>query len=152
MSAIAPTTTGWRKNRDPRESRNGLCVFFSPLDPCSINSIVQVIGSIVAIIVLVVIGVAVGVTVAKNNKKSSNNSASSSSGAGSVVPQVSPRRYDVDHYFNELVKTNPNDPSTFVKNPQLQHSLYGIAYSPNGAIYPSMLISALRLLCQLMRL
>ena len=34
-------------------------------------------------------------------------------------------------------QTNPNDPSTFVKNPALKHSFYGLAYTPEGSQLPN---------------
>ncbi|KAF7301932.1 Glycoside hydrolase family 17 protein [Mycena indigotica] len=83
------------------------------------------IGSVVGIIVLVAIGVGVGVGVAKSRSgspksaatNSNSNGASSSSG---VVPQ-----------------TDPNDPSTFVKNPALKKSFYAMAYTPYGSQLPT---------------
>jgi exo-beta-1,3-glucanase (GH17 family) len=78
-----------------------------------------VIGSILGIVALIVIGVAVGVSVSKN-KKSSNNLSTSNSGTAGAVNQ-----------------TNPNDPSTFQRDPKLKHSFYGLAYEPNNVIYPA---------------
>lgn len=69
-------------------------------------------------VVVIIVGVAVGVTVSNKNKKSSSSNSSSSTG-GSVVNQ-----------------TDPNDPSTFTKDARLKHSFYGLAYTPNNALYP----------------
>jgi hypothetical protein len=91
-----------------------LCTVFA-----LINSFSQVIGSVVALLGLIAIGVAVGVVVSKNNSKSSSSSSSHSSG-GSTVPQ-----------------TNPNDPSTFVKDARLHQSFYGLAYTPAGSQLPN---------------
>ena len=35
-----------------------------------------------------------------------------------------------------MQQTDPNDPSTFKKDDRLKQSFYGLAYSPNGVIYP----------------
>jgi len=77
-----------------------------------------VIGSVVALLGLIAIGVAVGVVVSRNNSKSSKSSSNSSS--GSPVSQ-----------------TNPNDPSTFVKDSRLHQSFYGFAYTPAGSQLPN---------------
>lgn len=37
---------------------------------------------------------------------------------------------------NNPVQSDPNDPSNFQKDPRLKQSFYGLAYSPNGVIYP----------------
>ncbi|KAJ7653486.1 glycoside hydrolase family 17 protein [Mycena rosella] len=79
-----------------------------------------VIGSIIGVVVLIAVGVGVGVSVAKNHKNTSAKSAavSNSNSSGSVT------------------QTDPNDPSTFVKNPALHQSFYGIAYTPFGSQLP----------------
>ncbi|EPQ52588.1 glycoside hydrolase family 17 protein [Gloeophyllum trabeum ATCC 11539] len=73
-----------------------------------------VIGSFLGLLGLIAIGVALGVTL---SRKSSSSSKSSSSGA--------------------VNQTDPNDPSTFEKNPNLHQSFYGIAYTPEGSQYPA---------------
>jgi len=86
------------------------------------------LGSIVGIIAVIAIAVGVGVGVSHhhnsgNNRSSSNGNKGSGSGSGSnttTVPQ-----------------TNPNDPSTFVKDSRLKQSFYGMAYTPQGAIPPN---------------
>jgi len=69
-----------------------------------------VVGSVLVLLALIAIGVAVGVVVSKNNKTSK----------GGNLPQ----------------QTNPNDPSTFVRNPNLHQSFYGMAYTPTGSQLP----------------
>jgi hypothetical protein len=82
----------------------------------------QVIGSAITLLGLIVIGVVVGVVVAHNVKKSPSSAAKTGSG-GSNSPQV-------------VNQTNPNDPSTFVKDSRLKQSFYGIAYTPEGSQLP----------------
>ncbi|KAF5382130.1 hypothetical protein D9615_004439 [Tricholomella constricta] len=77
-----------------------------------------VIGSALALIALIVIGVVVGVVVSKNNK--SSNSGGSKGNSSPAVNQ-----------------TDPNDPSTFVKNSNLHQSFYGLAYTPEGSQLPN---------------
>ncbi|KAJ7094532.1 glycoside hydrolase [Mycena belliarum] len=81
-----------------------------------------VIGSILGVVALIAVGVGVGVSVSKHNKSSPKSAAVSNSGSNSsgVVPQ-----------------TDPNDPSTFVKNPALKQSFYGLAYTPYGSQLPT---------------
>jgi len=80
-----------------------------------------VIGSIAAIIGLIVVGVVVGVVVSKNHStRTASSSGGSNSNSGSPVTQ-----------------TNPNDPSSFVKNPLLHQSFYGMAYTPAGSQLPN---------------
>jgi exo-beta-1,3-glucanase (GH17 family) len=80
-----------------------------------------VIGVVVALVGLIIIGVAAGVTAAK--KSSSKSSSKSTSKSGSPTGTVN--------------QTNPNDPSTFEKNPKLKQSFYGIAYTPEGSQLPN---------------
>ena len=56
----------------------------------------------------------------KNNSSSSNSNNSGSSGNGT----------------NPVQQSDPNDPSTFQRDSRLKQSFYGLAYSPNGVIYP----------------
>lgn len=68
-------------------------------------------------------GVGVGVSHHSNSGKNRTSNGSSNPGStnnGSVVPQ-----------------TDPNDPSTFVKDPRLKQVFYGLAYTPSGAIPPN---------------
>ena len=73
---------------------------------------------------LIAIGVGVGVSVSHKNrtKTSGNNSNSNSTNNNSSNP---------------VTQSDPNDPSTFEKDPRLKQSFYGIAYEPNGVIYPA---------------
>ncbi|KAI0303562.1 glycoside hydrolase family 17 protein [Multifurca ochricompacta] len=79
-------------------------------------------GSVIGLIALIAIGVGVGVAVShKHGGTASNRSSSgSNSNNNSVVPQ-----------------TNPNDPSTFVKDSRLKQSFYGMAYTPSGSQLPN---------------
>ena len=77
---------------------------------------------------LIVVGVAVGVTVSKDHHSStsSNTSKGGSSSAdngGSASGAVN--------------QTNPNDPSSFVPDPNLKHSFFGLAYTPSGSQLPN---------------
>ncbi|KAJ7180355.1 glycoside hydrolase [Mycena crocata] len=81
-----------------------------------------VIASVVGLVVLIAIGVGVGVSVAKKNK-GNPTSAASSNGASSSTGTVQ--------------QTDPNDPSTFVKNSALKQSFYGLAYTPYGSQLPT---------------
>lgn len=81
-------------------------------------------------LVLIVIAVAVGVTVAKTSNRnakanSDGDSDSDNSSSGGSSGGKGP------------VKSDPNDPSNFEKDPALHNAFYGIAYTPEGAIMPS---------------
>ncbi|KAI1796969.1 glycoside hydrolase superfamily [Ganoderma leucocontextum] len=95
----------------------------------------KLIGGLVAVIAIVAIGVGVGVGVANSHKSSSNTSSGSSSAT--------------------VNQTNPNDPSTFVRDSRLIKSFWGIAYTPEGSQYPdcgnklSEVITDIQLLSQL---
>ncbi|KAF8631573.1 hypothetical protein AX15_002324 [Amanita polypyramis BW_CC] len=73
-----------------------------------------VVGSLVALVAVIVIVVAIAVTLSRKTNKSSSSSSSDSS------PQL----------------TNPNDPSSFVKDTRLHQSFYGMAYTPANSQYP----------------
>jgi len=76
-------------------------------------------GSVIGLIALIGVAVGVGVAVSHHN----SNRAATSSGSSTNSPVVS--------------QTNPNDPSTFVKNPQLRQSFWGMAYTPEGSLLPN---------------
>lgn len=76
-------------------------------------------GSLLAI-GLIIIGVVVGVVVSKTKKNNLAASGSSSSSSSSSLPQ-----------------SNPNDPSSFTKNPAFFPSFYGMAYTPVGSQLPN---------------
>ncbi|TCD60163.1 hypothetical protein EIP91_010622 [Steccherinum ochraceum] len=84
-----------------------------------------VLGSIIGIIVIIGIGVGVGVGVSKSNSNKSVSGAASNSNSNS------------DNGSSTVQQTDPNDPSTFVKDPNLKHSFYGLAYTPEGSQLPS---------------
>jgi len=84
------------------------------------------LGAVTALLALIGIGVGVGVAVSHHHNNSSKSSSSSGSGSGSgsnnngsVVPQ-----------------TDPNDPSTFIKDSRLRQVFYGLAYTPTGSQLP----------------
>ncbi|KAI0076006.1 glycoside hydrolase [Panus rudis PR-1116 ss-1] len=81
-----------------------------------------VVGSLIGLAILVAVGVTVGVVVSKNNSKNNASGASSSSSGSST---------------GAVKQSNPNDPSTFEKDPNLKHSFYGLAYTPEGSQYPA---------------
>ncbi|KAH8100979.1 glycoside hydrolase [Cristinia sonorae] len=80
-----------------------------------------VIGSIIGLVAIIAVGVGVGVAVAKNNSNK-DSSGKSSSGSHSGKGPVE--------------QSDPNDPSTFVRDANLKHSFYGIAYTPEGSQLP----------------
>ncbi len=84
----------------------------------------QVIGSIVAVLALIIVGVAVGVTVSRNNSSKSSSKLASGSSGNNTAPA------------GTINQTDPNDPSTFIKDPRLKHSFYGLAYTPEGSQLP----------------
>jgi ABC-type oligopeptide transport system substrate-binding subunit len=78
------------------------------------------IGSVVGVLALIAIGVGVGVGVSKSHKSSTKSAATTTSSNSSAVQQ-----------------TDPHDPSSFVKNPALKQSFYGMAYTPYGSQLPN---------------
>ncbi|KAJ7167457.1 glycoside hydrolase [Mycena filopes] len=85
-----------------------------------------VIGSVVVLAVLIAIGVGVGVSVSKNHKGSTKSAAASSSSSNSA-----------SNSSGVVQQSDPSDPSTFVKNPALKQSFYGLAYTPYGSQLPT---------------
>ncbi|THH00375.1 hypothetical protein EW026_g2157 [Hermanssonia centrifuga] len=84
-----------------------------------------VIGALVGLVALIAAGVAIGITVSKHHTTSST---STKSGSGSA---------NADNGASGAVnQTNPNDPSSFVADPNLKHSFYGLAYTPAGSQLP----------------
>jgi len=79
-----------------------------------------VIGALIALLAIIAVGVGVGVSVSNKNRATSNGSSNGSNNSSNPVQQ-----------------TDPNDPSTFKKDSRLKQSFYGLAYTPNGAIYPT---------------
>ena len=58
-----------------------------------------------------------------SNKNRTSSSTSNSTSSGNTTSPVQ--------------QDDPNDPSTFKKDDRLKQSFYGLAYSPNGVIYPA---------------
>lgn len=83
----------------------------------------QVVGSLVGLLVLIGVGVGVGVALTRNKSSSSSSTSSSSSSTSGSTGAVN--------------VTNPNDPSSFVKDSRLKHSFWGLAYTPEGSQLPS---------------
>ncbi|TFK62258.1 glycoside hydrolase [Pluteus cervinus] len=79
-----------------------------------------IVGIIIGVLILVVVGVAAGVSLSKKNSSSSSSASAGSPANPDAVNQ-----------------TDPNDPSTFVKNPNLHQSFYGMAYTPDGSQLPN---------------
>ncbi|KAI0749740.1 glycoside hydrolase [Daedaleopsis nitida] len=73
-----------------------------------------VIGTVSTILILIIVGIAVGVTVAKSHKSSSSSSFSSTA----------------------VTQTDPNDPSSFVRDSRLKKSFWALAYTPENSQYP----------------
>jgi len=80
----------------------------------------QAITGVLILVIIVAASVSVGVVVSRRNSSTPNPSSSSSNltNPGAVS------------------QTDPNDPSTFVKSPNLHQAFYGIAYTPMGSQLP----------------
>ncbi|KAG8908360.1 hypothetical protein FRB99_007287 [Tulasnella sp. 403] len=89
-----------------------------------------IIGGVVLVII---IAVAVGVGVAVSHKSSKPSSSTSSAANGTSPANTK----DWVMSVNNVVKYNPKDLSQFQKDPRLSMSLYGMAYTPDGAILPN---------------
>jgi hypothetical protein len=81
----------------------------------------QIIGALVGLLAVIAIGVGVGVSLSNKNRSSSNGTTSNDGSGNSTSP---------------VQQDDPNDPSTFKKDDRLKQSFYGMAYSPNGVLYP----------------
>ncbi|KAF5358994.1 hypothetical protein D9758_004816 [Tetrapyrgos nigripes] len=89
------------------------------------------IGSIVGLVALIAIGVGVGVGVTRNNDNDDNDNnraASASSSGNSSTGSTSD---------GAPAQTDPNDPSTFVRDSRLHQSFWGMAYTPEGSQLPN---------------
>lgn len=84
-----------------------------------------VVAALVTLLALIGVGVGVGVSVSNKNRNKTGGSNSNSNSNGS------------NNSSNPVSQSDPNDPSTFKKDPRLKQSFYGIAYEPNGVIYPT---------------
>ncbi|KAG8951266.1 hypothetical protein FRC04_006505 [Tulasnella sp. 424] len=87
-----------------------------------------IIGGIAAVII---IAVGVGVGVAVSHKSSGSKSSSSGTSTGSSTDTK-----DWVMSINNVVKYNPKDLSQFETDSRLHKSMYGMAYTPIGAILP----------------
>ncbi len=110
----------WSQNELPAKPKSGKRKWF-------------IIGGIVA---LIIIAAAVGIAIAVTHKKSSS-SASSVSGSTSKGTDNPSNTDGWVMSQNSIVKYNPNDLTQFQTDPRLIKSLYGMAYTPIGAILPS---------------
>jgi len=84
-----------------------------------------ILGSVLGLLVLIGIGVGVGVAVSHNKDKGNNRASTTSNSPAAANPSAVP------------AQTDPNDPSTFEKNPKLISSFWGMAYTPEGSILPN---------------
>lgn len=109
----------WMEQQEKKSKRSRLIVSVAANWSGAPTNKPQVIGTVVALLGLIVVGVVVGVVVSNNNKKPSNRSSSGSSGPSQVN------------------QTDPNDPSTFVKDSRLKKSFWGLAYTPEGSLLPN---------------
>jgi hypothetical protein len=82
------------------------------------------VSALVGLLVIIAIGVGVGVSVSNKNRTKTNSNSSNGNSTSS-------------NSSNPVPQSDPNDPSTFQKDPRLKQSFYGIAYEPNGVIYPT---------------
>lgn len=125
------TAIGWRSRKPKVADRNGLyvaAVIYLDNIYLQYHPTRQVIGSLIGLVVLIVVGVTVGVSVAKSHHSSSSSNLSHGS---------SPDNSNGSGASGAVNQTNPNDPSSFVLNPDLKHSFYGLAYTPAGSQLPS---------------
>jgi len=83
-------------------------------------------GSVIGVVAIIAIAVGVGVSVSQSHKGGSSRSSSSNNKGNGTNGNNSP-----------VTQTNPNDPSTFVKDPRLIQSFYGFAYTPENSQLPN---------------
>lgn len=113
-------TSGWLQQQVHKDKRSRYLVCGSQRLKLAaeVNQPHQLIGAMVTIVGLIITGIAVGVALGTKHKSSSTSSSSSSSSS------------------NPVKQTDPNDPSTFVKDSRLKQSFYGLAYTPEGSQLP----------------
>lgn len=88
------------------------------------RSKIVIVACAIALVAVIAISVTVGVVVSRSKSSNSNTRTS----AGESNAPTNP---------NAVNQTNPNDPSTFIKDPNLHQSFYGIAYTPYGSQLPN---------------
>ncbi|KAH9963096.1 glycoside hydrolase superfamily [Lactifluus volemus] len=84
-------------------------------------------GSVIGVVAIIAIAVGVGVSVSQSHKGGSSRSSSSNNNKGNGSNSNN----------SPVTQTNPNDPSTFVKDPRLIQSFYGFAYTPQNSQLPN---------------
>ncbi|PCH39399.1 glycoside hydrolase family 17 protein [Wolfiporia cocos MD-104 SS10] len=95
------------------------------------RSKIIVVGSILTLLALVAVGVVVGILVTRDHShKSSSSGSDSSASDGNSTDGYAVGPYGI------VKQTNPNDPSTFIKDPRLIKSFYGMAYTPAKSQLP----------------
>jgi hypothetical protein len=116
----APSTQRLKKAKNVQESPSGLLaiISFPRVNEYSLYPFCQVVGCILGVVGLIAIGVGVGVGVSRHT--SSTNTKSAAAGTS-------------DNSAGVVSQSDPNDPSTFIKDPNLKQSFYGLAYTPAGS-------------------
>lgn len=89
------------------------------------RSRIVVIACIIGLIIIIAVSVSVGVVVGRRNNHVNTAKPPSSSNSSTGVSNP-----------DAVNQTDPNDPSTFVKDPNLHQAFYGIAYTPVGSQLP----------------
>ncbi|RXW25630.1 hypothetical protein EST38_g201 [Candolleomyces aberdarensis] len=84
-------------------------------DPYDSNTGNGIWGGVLVAVGLIIVGVVVGVVVSNNRKKNSESESSTK---------------------DAVNQTDPNDPSTFIKDPSLHQAFYGMAYTPENSQLP----------------
>jgi hypothetical protein len=82
-----------------------------------------IICGVVTLLVVIIVAVAAGVAVSKSHSSGSSSNRAKSGSSGSSTGAVN--------------QTDPNDPSTFEKDPRLIQSFWGMAYTPEGSQLPN---------------
>ncbi len=121
--------------RDMAKAKHGLLssrnrksaprLWYGPFPQCYTGQFIeylQVIACLIGLIIIIAVAVSVGVVVGRKNS-SHVNTAKPPSSTGVTNPDA-------------VNQTDPNDPSSFVKDPNLHQSFYGLAYTPVGSQLP----------------
>jgi len=94
------------------------------------KSRILLIAALAGLAAIIAIGVGVGVSVSNRNRnRTSGNNSNNNNNNNNNNSSSNPN--------NPVNQTDPNDPSTFQKDPRLIKSFYGLAYEPNGVIPPT---------------